>query len=83
MSVLFPLRAREVMTGSLNAVPKTGVSHHRGDERRGQQASSTMGLGSAGQSQDDAEPLSELDFAFFFYPGGSGRPTGSTRNTSP
>ena len=26
MSVLFPLRAREVMTGSLNAVPKTGVA---------------------------------------------------------
>ena len=67
MSVLFPLRAKEVMTGSLNAVPKTGVAIIEATSEG--PAGEFYDVASAAQAKaKDAEPLSELDFAFFFYP---------------
>lgn len=67
MSVLFPLRAREVMTGSLNAVPKSGVAIIEATSEG--PAGEFYDVASAAQAKAESkEPLSELDFAFFFYP---------------
>lgn len=65
MDVYYPLRAKEVMTGSLNAVPLTGVAIIEATSEG--PSGEFYGVTSAAELMV-RQPLSDLDFKFFFYP---------------